>query len=314
MSQKRPSSGTSYLVTFTSPSDLGQHCYVKGCHGRLSACPHPKCPCTPVGGVDLAVWNASCGRKWNALRRQLRRAYPGLEFFRGVEVQDGKRRRDGVGRGALHLHVLVRLPVGSFGLSLERLRDLAMSAGFGHSVDIRQSPDGQSSFAHYVSKYVGKACDEREVVPWHVTRARGPEVASPDPPREADRLALAALGDMAVAVAGPVGWHGVGGPVPVWVPEDGGYWLQVLPELQANGCNDFRAWSHVRRVTVATHRNWSCSQGWGFTMAAASAAAGRYAALKAAQARAATGSAPTRTRAGLTCFVPVRPDGLPPPG
>lgn len=111
------------------------------------------CPCTPPGGVDLGAWNASHSSRWNHVRTSLRREYPGLEFFRGVEVQQ---------RGALHDHALVwsETPIDK-----GFLRQLAMRAGFGHSVDLAPITR-PAQVAYYVSKYVIKAVDSRDAVPW----------------------------------------------------------------------------------------------------------------------------------------------------
>ena len=258
MSQKRPGLGHYYLATFTSPSDIGQHCYVKSCRSRDGSCSHTKCPCTPPGGVDLAVWNAACGKAWNRLRTALRRCYPGLEFFRAVEVQDGKRLEVGTGRGALHLHVIVYAPHGLG--SVVELRALAMAAGFGHSVDLVEIQPGSRKAAYYVSKYVGKACDEREAVPWHRTRGREPDRRVPDPVADSLELALSVLGDSASQVSGPLGWRAVPEARPEWQSEDG-CWVVTDDEGEI-----LRAWSPVRVVTLATHRNWSQSKGWGSSM------------------------------------------------
>jgi hypothetical protein len=111
------------------------------------------CSCTPAGGVDLPRWNASHSRRWNHLRTTLRREYPDLEFFRGVEVQQ---------RGALHDHALVWSPVP---LRKSVVRDLAMRAGFGHALDLAPITSAKQA-AYYVSKYVTKATDLRADVPW----------------------------------------------------------------------------------------------------------------------------------------------------
>jgi len=113
------------------------------------------CPCTPAGGVDLAEWNSSHSRRWNHFCTLLRREYPGLQFFRGVEVQD---------RGALHDHSMTWSPAGPLAIAV--VRRLAMRAGFGHSVDIAPCAPGSKKAAYYVAKYVTKATDRREDVPW----------------------------------------------------------------------------------------------------------------------------------------------------
>lgn len=135
--------GFQYLLTVTAPGDRA--------HRQRDG---SWCPCTPVGGVDLAVWNASHSGRWNHLRTSLRRDYPGVEYFRGVEVQ---------GRGALHDHAMVWSPVP---LRLRDVRARAMAAGFGHSVDLAPAPAGSRRAAYYVAKYVTKATDSRADVPW----------------------------------------------------------------------------------------------------------------------------------------------------
>lgn len=139
----RRTSGWQYLLTCTAPG--------REAHRMPSG---DWCPCTPPGGVDLAAWNASHSRRWNHLRTRLRRLVPGLEFFRGVEVQK---------RGALHDHAMVWSPKP---LSVKVIRELALAAGFGHSVDLAPAPSGSKQAAYYVSKYVTKATDSREDVPW----------------------------------------------------------------------------------------------------------------------------------------------------
>jgi hypothetical protein len=143
------SSGTSrqtgfqYLLTLTAPG------------ARFHRMPSgDACPCTPPGGVDLPRWNASHSARWNTLRTNLRRQNPGLEFFRGVEVQ---------ARGALHDHAMVWSPTP---LRKRDLAGLALSAGFGHSLDLAECPPGSKRAAYYVSKYVTKATDSRHEVPW----------------------------------------------------------------------------------------------------------------------------------------------------
>jgi hypothetical protein len=113
------------------------------------------CPCTPRGGVDLAEWNADHSRRWNHFRTVLRRDFAdGAEFFRGIEVQK---------RGALHDHALIWSPVV---LSESELRELAIRCGFGHEVKLERIEPGSKKSAFYVSKYVSKSADSREMVPW----------------------------------------------------------------------------------------------------------------------------------------------------
>lgn len=136
--------GYQYLLTCTAPG-RDRHRMPSG----------DWCPCTPAGGVDLARWNAGHSARWNHLRTLMRRELsPAVEYFRGVEVQE---------RGALHDHAMVWSPVP---LSKNRLRGMAMRAGFGHSLDLAPAPPGSKRAAYYVSKYVTKATDSRELVPW----------------------------------------------------------------------------------------------------------------------------------------------------
>jgi len=74
--------------------------------------------------------------------------------MRGVEVQV---------RGALHDHALLWSPTP---LSLTAVRRRAIAAGFGHSVDLAPLVPGSRKAAYYVSKYITKATDSREQVPW----------------------------------------------------------------------------------------------------------------------------------------------------
>jgi hypothetical protein len=131
------------MLTLTAPGDR-QH------HRRDGSA----CPCTPPGGVDLADWNPRAGERWNRLRTWLTRQ--GLvSYFRAVEVQK---------RGALHLHVLLAT---QGILALEAVREAAMDAGFGHSVDLACLDSGREvRAALYAAKYVTKSCDSRAEVPW----------------------------------------------------------------------------------------------------------------------------------------------------
>jgi hypothetical protein len=148
-------SGMMALLTFTAPSAAGAHCKRAGCKALDGRCGHELCPCTPVGGVDLAEWNASHSRRWNHLLTLMRRRYPHMTFMRGVEVQQ---------RGALHDHAIAWSPTCPFTVS--ELRSMAMAAGFGHSVDVAPCVPGSRKAGYYVSKYVTKSCDQREEVPW----------------------------------------------------------------------------------------------------------------------------------------------------
>jgi hypothetical protein len=95
----------------------------------------------------------------------LRRLHDGMQFLRTVEVQDGKRRRDGVGRGALHHHTLIWTP-GAQSVDVLAAQDLAQAAGYGCVIDLVEVERGSRRYAYYVSKYVTKSCDSRDEVPW----------------------------------------------------------------------------------------------------------------------------------------------------
>lgn len=136
--------GYMYMVTFTAPGN-DEHRMPSG----------KVCPCTPAGGVDLGRWNASASARWNTLRTDLRRAGD-LEYLRAVEIQR---------RGALHLHVLMWSPAP---LDERAMRKKAVRVGFGHEVDIAYVKPGSRKHAYYVAKYVTKACDQRDDVPWTV--------------------------------------------------------------------------------------------------------------------------------------------------
>jgi hypothetical protein len=137
------SAGYLYMLTLTAPGQ-DEHFMPSG----------DACKCTPAGGVDLSEWNPSASARWNRMRTELRRKHPALQYLRAVEVQK---------RGALHLHILVWAPAL---LDVAALRRDAIRYGFGHSVDLAPIVAGSRRHAYYVSKYVTKACDSRDDVPW----------------------------------------------------------------------------------------------------------------------------------------------------
>lgn len=194
------------------------------------------CPCTPPGGVDMAEWNASLGKRWTrfvqALDRYLGSAVftygedgrqherSGLRYFKAAEVQK---------RGALHLHVLLRRVDGrALAIRKKKLRRLALRHGFGHAVDVQAVQPGHAA---YVAKYVAKSADDRHstVVPW-----RGSKYLRPGNPRyKVDRRS---------------GWV---------VDRDTG---EVIgPALRVESAQP-------------TFRTWSASRAWGQGMAAVKAA------------------------------------------
>lgn len=146
-------SGHQGMLTLTAPSEGGHLGWVVDWDGKT---PRPVCDCDSgmVGG--LGSWNASAGKRWNRLRGELVRLYPGMVFLRAVEVQE---------RGAIHLHVIVWTPTL---LRLDTVQTLAIEAGFGCVLDFKPAKAGDTRQAHYVSKYVTKATDQRGQVPWDV--------------------------------------------------------------------------------------------------------------------------------------------------
>lgn len=147
----RAGSGQQGMLTLTAPSP-GEHLgWVVDWDGKT---PRPVCSCDRhlVGG--LGSWNASAGKRWNRLRGDLARLYPGLIYLRVVEVQE---------RGAIHLHVLVWTPEA---LVPTEVQSLALLAGFGCVIDYEISHG--TGHATYVSKYATKAADQRQEVPWDV--------------------------------------------------------------------------------------------------------------------------------------------------
>lgn len=140
--------GQALFLTLTAP---GKEQHADTVHGGV-------CPCTPPGGVVLAAWNARLPRRWNRFMQALRRHVgTRLTYFRAIETQQ---------RGALHEHVILTRSDGRpMVLSVESVRELAITHGYGHSVKL-EAVAQIGGAASYVSKYVAKACDERPDVPW----------------------------------------------------------------------------------------------------------------------------------------------------
>jgi hypothetical protein len=136
--------GYFYLLTLTAPGSR-EHYHANG----------RPCRCTPPGGVDLAEWNPTAAKRWNALLVAIERRYlVRPSYFRAAEVQD---------RGAIHYHVLLWTPRK---LQIKALRELAVTAGFGHEIDLQPVDRNSRKVARYVSKYVAKSTDMRDEVPW----------------------------------------------------------------------------------------------------------------------------------------------------
>jgi hypothetical protein len=170
-----------FVLTLTAPTGRS-HCKRRDhprCDGRGAAC--KPCGCT-IEGFDVGTWNAQHTARKNdfitALRRgeasslqRGKRRHLRIEYFGGIEAQDGKRRLDGVGRNALHDHLIF---VADRGLtfSVPALRKLAVAHGYGHELVLDVLPvDGAkfekvAAYCGKIASYVGKACDERVSIPW----------------------------------------------------------------------------------------------------------------------------------------------------
>lgn len=160
--------GQQILATFTAPGTedhdrldpklAGVWCNSRHRSPRLGwrrhCDPRPLCACAlPAGGLE--EWNPAAGARWNVLRLALSRLCDGqLHYFRVVEIQK---------RGAIHLHILLRVPVGAQ-LDPYEVQRLALAAGFGCNVDL--SPMSDKRAARYVAKYAAKSYCERAEVPW----------------------------------------------------------------------------------------------------------------------------------------------------
>jgi hypothetical protein len=162
-----------YLLTVTCPSEEEHDQWDPG----FLRGSRPRCGCSK-SITSVGDWNPQAGKAWNRLRTALRREYDQLEFHRFVEVQDGKRRKDGIARGALHHHVLVVSPLR---LDVLRVQDLAMAAGYGCIVDLEAIPPKDAArvekVARYVAKYVTKGSD-RDLAHWNQLNRQTGEVTS----------------------------------------------------------------------------------------------------------------------------------------
>jgi hypothetical protein len=112
------------------------------------------------------VWHRSLPRRWSWFVTYVRRMCGQVEFFKVYEWQE---------RGALHVHVLARLPVGCSGaLFRQACKSAARRWGFGPQCDVRWLPAGsvetevrpgvvarspRIAAAGYVAKYCSKGYD-----------------------------------------------------------------------------------------------------------------------------------------------------------
>jgi hypothetical protein len=147
----RSTSGYLYLLTLTAPA---QEEHLQWMPNWNRKDPRPVCGCDRHLVDGLGVWNAQASACWNRMRTALKRLTPDLAFFKAVETQK---------RGALHLHLPIWSPTP---LNVVVLQRLALNAGFGCVIDLERLAPGDLRAAAYVSKYVSKATDSRDEVPW----------------------------------------------------------------------------------------------------------------------------------------------------
>jgi hypothetical protein len=147
------------FMSLTAPGD-GAHFLPSGL----------RCTCTPDGGVEIAGFNVSASRRFNRWIQEMRRRFGPIEYAKAAEIQDGKRRSDGKGRGAVHFHILMRADDEKAISDAFRkgdpncpVRTIAERHGFGHEIDLATAtPDS----AWYLAKYVSKSAAERALMPW----------------------------------------------------------------------------------------------------------------------------------------------------
>jgi hypothetical protein len=135
-----------FFITLTAPGDC-QH--IDKRTGEV-------CECTPMEGVDPAIWNALLPGNYSAFIVYMRRLFGEVEYAKAVEVQMLRLRR--TGRGLLHLHVIVRVRV-DLTHHVEELRRLAIRWGFGHEFTVEPF---HPRHVHYLANYGSKACDDRQ--------------------------------------------------------------------------------------------------------------------------------------------------------
>lgn len=117
-------------------------------HAGLCGCDHSI--------PDMGQWNSSAGKRWNAFITGLRRRHPDIQYFRAAEDQK---------RGALHHHVIV---ASDSLIDPYTVQALGLAAGYGCVAHLERLAPGSNRHAWYVSKYVTKAVDARNEIPWRV--------------------------------------------------------------------------------------------------------------------------------------------------
>jgi hypothetical protein len=125
-----------------------------------------RCGCEhPVLVNGIGRWNHTAGGRWNHARTRLVREHGLKSFVRFVEVQDGKHRDDGLGRGALHYHLFMVWEQAPDWVAVQRL---LIECGFGCSLDVKTMTDRDAvaKYAKYASKYAVKSITRRGKAPW----------------------------------------------------------------------------------------------------------------------------------------------------
>ncbi len=164
--------GYTYFATVSAPGTGPHRRWVQvGGSSAVKSLPRdrPECECwRDLERLDkgLAEWNKQESACWNRLRLGLSRLIDDdWAYIGAVEVQDGSRRTDKIGRQALHRHIVIH---SSRPLLAHEVGDLARAAGYGcvHDLQLLTSPE---QVAWYISKYVTKSATKRGEVPWWST-------------------------------------------------------------------------------------------------------------------------------------------------
>jgi hypothetical protein len=146
------SPGVLWFLTLTAPggdvlpwaTDLCGHGPDVECSGKRG------CRIDPVA---LAAWHATLAKRWSYFRQFMGRAGIDVQYLKSYELQR---------RGAVHAHVMVRVPAGVPERLLHQLvRSYARHYGWGPQVKLDRlgaegSPDSVRRAAAYVAKYACK--------------------------------------------------------------------------------------------------------------------------------------------------------------
>lgn len=147
-----------YFLTLTPPGENDHRRWYQGKRPPT----RPDCDCHQHG-QSKGQWNRGESANWNRLRTTLARDC-GIIFASAVEVQDGKRRSDGVGRSMLHRHVVL---FADETLTYPEVQQAAIRAGYGCVVDVEPLQNAAKA-GKYLAKYVTKSSASRDDVPWSV--------------------------------------------------------------------------------------------------------------------------------------------------